>query len=83
MAIHVIFNDVDVADFDRCAAHVIADRRDVDSHMLKALVQACPEASVAKANRGCTPLHKLLENPMLSHAYIRQSALVDDLKLAR
>ena len=43
---------VDVADFDRCAAHVIADRRDVDSHMLKALVQACPEASVAKDNRG-------------------------------
>jgi ankyrin repeat protein len=70
----------DVADFDRCALHVIADRRDVDSHMLKALVQACPEAAITKDNRGCTPLHSLLENVMLSHAYTRQQKVVAELK---
>ena len=65
-----------------CALHVIADRRDVDSHLLKALVQACPEASIAKDNRGCTPLHSLLENTMLSHAYNRQEKVIAELKYA-
>ena len=85
---------------------IIADRRDVDSRMLGALVQACPESVspdkhfppsrsiphsmlisrcaqvITKDNRGCTPLHSLLENVMLSHAYTRQQKEVEALKEA-
>jgi ankyrin repeat protein len=70
----------DPADFERCPAHVITDRRDVNPDLLEALMLPSPAAVLARDNRGCTPLHILLMNPALSHAFTKQLIKVQALE---